>query len=218
MRTLISQYYKDNLKRTYPKEEKASISMGKQKCLKKQSEEISLTVVSNSHQEQQNQVVHEVSKRQIFDHCWDLQGETIRQSSVIKLKMLTSSIASVCMCVSMCVREREREKDQHHVYVLFIVPILSNWEQITVIFFEVILRNARMFSSTAKNSLKMLNEKFMNISETNKFILVFPEAFEYLTEVSKGSNILIPLLSIVKPSALALISIVSPFKTSLAAA
>ncbi len=64
----------------------------------------------------------------------------------------------------------------------------------------------------------MLNEKFMNISETDKCMLVFPEAFEYLMEVSKGSNILIPLLSIVKPSAFPLISMVSPFKTSLAVA
>ena len=62
-------------------------------------------MVSNINQEKQNQVVHEVSKRQIFDHCWDLQGATIWQSSVIKLKMLTSSIANVCVCV--CVRERE---------------------------------------------------------------------------------------------------------------
>jgi len=95
---------------------------------------------------------------------------------------------------------------------------LSNWEQTTVIFLEVILKNARRSSSTAKNSLKMLNEKLMNISETDKCILVFPEAFEYVIEVSKGSNILIPLLSILKPSAFALISTVSPFKTSLAAA
>ena len=121
MRTLISQYYKDNLKRTYPKEEKASISMGKQKCLKKQSEEISLTVVSNSHQEQQNQVVHEVSKRQIFDHCWDLQGATIWQSSVIKLKMLTSSIANVCVCVCVCVCERERERGISIMFTYFLL-------------------------------------------------------------------------------------------------
>ena len=72
-----------------------------------------------------------------------------------------------------------------------------------------------MSSSTAKNSLKMLNVKFMNISETDRCILVFPEAFEYLTEVSKGSRIVIPLLSIIKPSTFAVISIVLPFKTSL---
>lgn len=58
----------------------------------------------------------------------------------------------------------------------------------------------------------------MNMSETAKCMLVFPETFENFMEVSKGSKILIPLLSIVNPSAFALISTVLPFKTSLAAA
>jgi len=55
----------------------------------------------------------------------------------------------------------------------------------------------------------------MNISETDICILVFPEAFEYFNDVSNGSKILIPLLSIVKPSTSALISVLLPFKTSL---
>lgn len=63
----------------------------------------------------------------------------------------------------------------------------------------------------------MLNEKFMNISETDICILVFPDAFEYVKEVSKGSRILIPLLSIAKPSTFAVISRVSPLITSLIA-
>ena len=99
--------------------------------------------------------------------------------------------------------------------LLSIVPTLSNSEQITVIFFDVILRNDKMSSSTARNSLKMLKEKFIKISETEKVIFDFPEALENFMEVSKGSKILMPLLSIVKPSAFASISIVSPFKTSL---
>lgn len=103
------------------------------------------------------------------------------------------------------------------VDLLSIVPTLSNSEHTTVIFFDVILRNAKISSSTAKNSLKMLNEKVIYISETVKCIFVFPEIFENLTEVSKGSRILIPLLSIVNPRAFAVISIVSPFKTSLEA-
>lgn len=97
----------------------------------------------------------------------------------------------------------------------FIVPILSNCEQTTVIFFDVVLKNAKISSSTAKNSLRILNEKFINTSETLRWILVFPEALEYFTEVSKGSRIVNPLLSIVKPRTFAFISMVSPFKTSL---
>lgn len=103
------------------------------------------------------------------------------------------------------------------VNALSIVPTLSNSEQTRVIFFDVILRNDKMSSSTAKNSLKMLNEKFIKISETEIWIFVFPDAFENFMEVSKGSKILMPLLSIVNPSAFAFISTVSPFETSLEA-
>lgn len=95
------------------------------------------------------------------------------------------------------------------------VPSLSNSEHRTVDFFDVVLKNERISSSTAKNNLKMLNEKFMKMSETTNFMLVLPEAIENLTEVSKGSKILIPLLSMVKPRASASILTVSPFKTSL---
>jgi len=56
----------------------------------------------------------------------------------------------------------------------------------------------------------------MKISETDKCIFVLPEAFEYFNNVSNGSKILIPLLSIVKPSTSALISVLLPFNTSLA--
>ncbi|KAL5997351.1 hypothetical protein ACLOJK_008281 [Asimina triloba] len=81
--------------------------------------------------------------------------------------------------------------------------------------------------------LDVLREKFINTSETAKWILVFPQAFEYFTQVSSGSKIFIPqafeyftqvssgskifipLLSTVNPRALALISTVSPFKISL---
>lgn len=95
------------------------------------------------------------------------------------------------------------------------VPILSNSEHKTVDFFDVVLKNDKISSSTAKNNLNMLNEKFMNISETANFMLVFPEALENFTDASTDSKIFIPLLSMVKPIASAFISIVFPFETSL---
>lgn len=95
------------------------------------------------------------------------------------------------------------------------VPILSNSEHKTVDFFDVVLKNDKISSSTAKNNLKMLNEKFMNMSETANFMLVFPEALDNFTDASKGSKIFSPLLSMVKPIASAFISIVLPFETSL---
>ena len=94
---------------------------------------------------------------------------------------------------------------------------MSNSEHTTVIFFDVILKNAKISSSTAKNSLKMLKEKFIKISETEKWTFIFPEALENFMKVSTGSKILMPLLSIVNPRAFAFISIVSPFRTSLEA-
>lgn len=102
-----------------------------------------------------------------------------------------------------------------HCVILLIVPILSNSEHTTVIFFDVVLKNAKISSSTSKNSLKMLNEKFIKISETANCIFDFPEALENFTEVSKGSTILTPLLSIVNPRTFAFTSKVSPFKTIL---
>lgn len=95
------------------------------------------------------------------------------------------------------------------------VPILSNSEHKTVDFFDVVLKNDKISSSTAKNNLKMLNEKFMNMSETTNFMLVFPEALENFTDASKGSNIFTPLLSMVKPRTSAFTSTVFPFETSL---
>lgn len=157
------------------------------------------TMVSDSRQDLQNQEVNEVSKRHIFGQYLDLRRLLKKNQNANTYGIFCSNTKSII----------------NYAYILFIVPTLSNWEQITVIFFPVILKNAKMSSSTAKNSFKMLKEKFMNISETDKCILVFPEAFEQLIEVSKGSKILIPLLSMVKPSAFAFISMVSPFKTSL---
>lgn len=95
------------------------------------------------------------------------------------------------------------------------VPILSNSEHKTVDFFDVVLKNDKISSSTAKNSLKMLKEKFMNMSETTNLMLVFPEAFENFADASKGSKILIPLLSMVKLRTSAFISMVFPVETSL---
>lgn len=80
------------------------------------------------------------------------------------------------------------------------VPTLSNSEQTIVNFLDVILRNDKMSSSTAINNLKMLNEKFINMFETERRMLVFPVTLEYFTEVSKGSRILTPLLSMVRPN------------------
>lgn len=80
------------------------------------------------------------------------------------------------------------------------VPILSNSEQTIVIFLDVILRNDKISSSTAINNLKMLNEKFINMFETERRMLVCPETLEYFTEVSKGSRIFTPLLSMVRPN------------------
>lgn len=58
-------------------------------------------MVSDSRQELQNQVVHEVSKRKTIDHCRDLHGATIKHShQYLILTMLISSSANV----------REREK------------------------------------------------------------------------------------------------------------
>lgn len=95
------------------------------------------------------------------------------------------------------------------------VPILSNSEQTTVIFLDVILRNDKMSSSTAINNLKMLNEKFINMFETERRMLVLPETLEYFIEVSNGSRIFTPLLSMVRPNVWALISVSSFFMITL---
>lgn len=95
------------------------------------------------------------------------------------------------------------------------IPTLSNSVQTTVIFLDVILRNDKMSSSTAINNLKMLNEKFINMFETESSMLVVPETLEYFTEVSNGSRIFTPLLSMVRPNVWALISISSFFMITL---
>jgi len=95
------------------------------------------------------------------------------------------------------------------------IATLSNSEQLIVVFLDVILRKVSMSSSTARKRRNMLKEKFMNMSEVQRRMLVFPATFEKLTEASKGSRILIPLLSIVNPSTFPVISMVSPFKTIL---
>ena len=114
-----------------------------------------------------------------------------------------------------CIQITQRLDTIHTINLLFMVPILSNSEHKTVDFFDVVLKNDKISSSTAKNNLKMVNEKFMNMSETTNFTFVFPEALVNFTDASKGSKIFTPLLSKVKPRISAFISIVFPFEISL---
>ena len=93
-------------------------------------------MVSDSRQELQNQVVHEVSKRKIIDHCRDLHGATIKHShQYLILTMLISSSANV--------REREREREISSMSTYFLL-------------FQPCQIGSRQLSFSLKSSLEML--------------------------------------------------------------